>query len=590
MAKLTFPQLEKLLRQSQKYAPAKQRNIQMDACETLLRLIRPGQAYPFEFICFHLTGYRPKTSAKSELISHAQLLADLPLYIEILSRVEPCSAQDFGQKIYTVEMLAKRFRVSSKTIQRWRRQGLPGRYMRFGDGRLRLGFPASSVDYFVRQNRAKVNRGKVFSQISASEVTAIQRRLKRFARAYPEQRQQALQRCERKFKRSFESVRRILLDLETEEGTLFHLRAPRLSGDEQKQIYDLYRQGVSVDDLSQRFGRSRTNIYDAVSACRKNETQQLEIAYIHNQDFERKENCDRFLIMPANLFEEQASDSPGEVLRKTPLRDYQRPFDKHAEEPKTASEPMGPLDTYVNDICKTKLLNARQEAFLFRKYNFLKYQAKCLQEAITQRTQVSGLLRELRGKLKEANALKHWLIQANLRLVVSTARQHTRNPSQMMELISEGNIALMNAVEKFDYSRGFKFSTYATWAMVKRFASYHTQLQRQHERYAGEVLYEVTADLRVMESNVLAVESARKSLKEVMDETLEEREQVIVREHYGLGEQAEMPLQRKAKSFNQIGQLIGLSKERVRQIELVALQKLRRVLSGEQFERLLHTT
>jgi RNA polymerase primary sigma factor len=76
------------------------------------------------------------------------------------------------------------------------------------------------------------------------------------------------------------------------------------------------------------------------------------------------------------------------------------------------------------------------------------------------------------------------------------------------------------------------------------------------------------------------------SLEDVMTETLEDRERTIVKEHYGLIKQTEITGQRKAKSLRQIAELLGLSKERVRKIELFALQKLRKVLTREQFDLL----
>ena len=90
--------------------------------------------------------------------------------------------------------------------------------------------------------------------------------------------------------------------------------------------------------------------------------------------------------------------------------------------------------------------------------------------------------------------------------------------------------------------------------------------------------------MRVQQNQIVAVETARKSLQDVMSETLEERERVIVQEHYGLTEGEKVIGRRKSRSLSQIAERIGLSKERVRQIELLALQKLRKVLSPEQFD------
>jgi len=243
------------------------------------------------------------------------------------------------------------------------------------------------------------------------------------------------------------------------------------------------------------------------------------------------------------------------------------------------------------DIRTGQLLTPRQEVFLFRKYNFLKCLADELCRNINLKNPRGTQVRKAQQYIRQAEQIKDWLIRSNLRLVVSVARKHTRREAELLELISEGNLAVMNAVEKFDYSRGFKFSTYATWAIVKRFATYRTKLSRRSSQTIQEAEQEpleVAQDLRIEPSMVVAVESARKSLFDVMRETLEQRERTIVQEHYGLDEQQKVPGQRKARSLSQIAALVGLSKERVRQIELLALQKLRKVLTPEQFEVITH--
>ena len=72
--------------------------------------------------------------------------------------------------------------------------------------------------------------------------------------------------------------------------------------------------------------------------------------------------------------------------------------------------------------------------------------------------------------LVQADAVKNQITRANLRLVVSIAKKHLAGPQTLFELISNGNVSLMRAIEKFDCARGFKFSTYASWAIMKNFA------------------------------------------------------------------------------------------------------------------------
>ena len=244
------------------------------------------------------------------------------------------------------------------------------------------------------------------------------------------------------------------------------------------------------------------------------------------------------------------------------------------------------INAYMNDIQQTPLLTTAQEKFLFRRYNYLKYLADQLHKNINRKEPSGRTLSQIRSYLHKAKDDKDRLIRSNLRLVVSTARRHAHNESEMSELIGEGNMALMNSVEKFDYNRGVKLSTYATWAIIKKYATLRSQQNRRPIYEATDELLEVAYDMRVQDNKVLAVESARMSLEDVMTETLEDRERTIVKEHYGLIKQTEITGQRKAKSLRQIAELLGLSKERVRKIELFALQKLRKVLTREQFDLL----
>ncbi|MCA9065538.1 MAG: sigma-70 family RNA polymerase sigma factor, partial [Planctomycetaceae bacterium] len=114
--------------------------------------------------------------------------------------------------------------------------------------------------------------------------------------------------------------------------------------------------------------------------------------------------------------------------------------------------------------------------------NFLKFQACEIQGKMHPRTSGMAALRKLEALLVRIGEVKNLLIRSNLRLVVSIARRHLRPGVNFFDLVSDGNMSLMRAVEKFDYSRGNKFSTYATWAIMKNFArsipAEHTQLDR----------------------------------------------------------------------------------------------------------------
>ena len=99
---------------------------------------------------------------------------------------------------------------------------------------------------------------------------------------------------------------------------------------------------------------------------------------------------------------------------------------------------------------------------MFKKLNFLKYQADCRRQMIVPESCTARELDHIDDLLEQADKVKNQLVRANLRLVVSIAKRHVTAQSDLFEVISDGNISLMRAVARFDYSRGFKFSTYAS--------------------------------------------------------------------------------------------------------------------------------
>jgi RNA polymerase primary sigma factor len=202
--------------------------------------------------------------------------------------------------------------------------------------------------------------------------------------------------------------------------------------------------------------------------------------------------------------------------------------------------------------------------------NYLKFRASNLREALDPARARASELDEIARLQEEALAVKNQLIRANLRLVVSIAKKRVGPSNDFFELVSDGNMSLIHAVEKFDFARGFKFSTYASWAIIKNYARANAEDRRRRDRFVTghDELFEAAADHR---SDEYEYESDRRRTQAAVQRVLSrlnDREREILSSRFGLGGANELTLER-------IGRKLGVSKERVRQIESRAQNKLR---------------
>ncbi len=234
------------------------------------------------------------------------------------------------------------------------------------------------------------------------------------------------------------------------------------------------------------------------------------------------------------------------------------------------------LPPYLQSLYEMPLLSPVLEQSLFMQYNYLKYKADRLRREIDGERIVSGLLRRVERLLMQADAIKNKIIRSNLRLVVSIAKKHLHGAQDIFELISDGNISLMRAVEKFDYARGNRFSTYASWAIMKNFARSVPKARYLLDRYVtgNDEVLELAGSMGRYEPNATALPELRECLDVVLAQ-LSPRERSIIVRHYGLDDDT------NAQTLDQLSRIMGLSKERVRQIERRAMDKLREMLQPD---------
>jgi RNA polymerase primary sigma factor len=228
------------------------------------------------------------------------------------------------------------------------------------------------------------------------------------------------------------------------------------------------------------------------------------------------------------------------------------------------------------------LLSREQETHLFRKMNYLKYRAGRLRDRIDPARPRTADLDEFERLLDEAQAIKNQIVRANLRLVVAVAKRHLGPHDDLFERVSDGNYALMRAVERFDYSRGNKFSTYATWTFRNQFAREIRDKDPCHPRFSpgSEDVFEFATDRRSDEHELLDMQEQREEAVARLLARLNVRERRVIVGRYGIGGA-------QAHTLTKLGKELGITKERVRQIELVAHDKLRWLAGTEELDLLL---
>ena len=265
-----------------------------------------------------------------------------------------------------------------------------------------------------------------------------------------------------------------------------------------------------------------------------------------------------------------------EALASTPPAEAAVPLDQRPADPAA----LRGLSPYLASLYQNRLLTPAEEQYYFRRMNWLKYRAAADRRKLDSRRATARQIDRVEGLLAEAETVKAILITGNLRLVVSIAKKFVDPSWSFEELVSEGNLALMRAVEKFNFSLGNRFSTYATYAIQRHFFRLSHRGRQFRKRFVSD-------DAALRDRAATEPDTPYRPAEQigVLEEMfagflgdLEPRERRVMIARFGFDG-------RPPRTFRELGSQMGVCKERIRQIQGRAMEKLKSLAAEAGLER-----
>jgi RNA polymerase primary sigma factor len=543
-----------------RFAPPATRAKQAEGAERLLGMLKKEMQYPYEFICYQVTGYRPNgKSARDVTIGGEELIDDLQVFIRKLSGKAPLSVASLGESVYTIEEIAERFNVSARTIERWRKRGLGGRQFVFADGRQRTGFTESTVKSFIAANETLVSRARAFTVLSDSRREEVVAAARQMATDGSRSRKAIIEAIAGSLGVSVEAVRYHLVNYEARNPgqQIFSKPAGVVTPEQMREVIRQYEAGAGVEELMRTFHRSRSSIYRIINAGKAREFVGVHMEYVDSAEF-LAEGAELTIMGP---------ELPAGVKDQNTLAN-----DLEADRIE--------LHDYLQALKDVEPLSAEVEKSLFRRYNYLKFRFNMAKVKAKPGQATGAETREMQSLLTEARAIGLFLRQSFLRVVVTVAQKHKILPEELRSYIVFGNKALTRALETYDFKGPSRFSNIASLTVAKDFALAVAKGKKPSEEKQEPWERGVLA---VDTTSLIEMERSQSDLGNVIRQNLDEREQLIITARYDV-EQA--VIKKHPKSLKEVGAELGVTAEEVRKLELAALGKLRHVLSDDEFAKL----
>ena len=532
-------------------APVRLRDQHLRGAQSLIEIVEPARAYPRSFVVYHLTGYRSRLADDPEFPG-TDLIADLVALIDQLSVVAPSELTEADCPHWVdAPSLCRRWNISAKTLARWRELGLAARWFARPGEPARALYEDRHVAWFEKQYAGRLARAAAYRRGDEEERRGWAQQAYALMAQTGCTLTEATRNLAAQMGRNVETIRSACRKFAPVSASSQEADGPAAEGSDRADpgsIYNRWSAGRTVQQIAVELDLPAATVQRLLVRGRAERLAATPVRYIYVAEFDHPD-AERVVF----------AEPPGDA------------------EPVSAPAPPPGVPAYLRELYRTPLLSAEQERRLFRRMNFLLHRAEQARKLLDPDYATEDAVDHIETLLARAAEIKNRIVSASLRLVVSIARKHLGRVAGMdlFDLVSEGNMALIRAVESFDFSRGNKLSTYASWAIMRQFGRVGVRARARAEHYqhaaadfrwcaaesddaAGAALPNEEAEMHATISDALA--------------TLSAREREIVERRFGLG-------RHETHTLVQVSRHMNISRERVRQIESRCLQKIRKAIA-----------
>ncbi len=440
------------------YAPPETRHRHMQAAENLAGEIEQNHNYPEDYVIFRITSYRPDSDDSPAMFVGEVLMGDLATLVERLSRSLQLSWQDDGREAILIDDIARQLNISTKTIQRYRKQGLVCHYVTFSDGVQRLACFDDVLKRYVQRNPMRVSQASHFTRLGKQteiEIIAEARKM------YHEQRltlSTAAEQLAEKYNRAHETIRSLLHRYDKRAAEpIFSQRGP-LTDRDSRLIYRAFTFGVPTGLLADRFAKTRTTINRVVNEHRAQLLRPLSLEHVPIPMLDRKDA--ESVILGANSVIADLCDLPAKL---------------------DALE----IIEAAHEIAEE---NEQVEQALLAALNLLKRRAAKAIKGLSEKPAAS-VLDSIETDLRWATMIKAALIGRCLPAAIAAIEQSIgrplkNQPSEDIRLLLGLSISVAGeAVDAIDLSRGQRLSHTCSFMMDRALA--HRQVRSASKRAAS---------------------------------------------------------------------------------------------------------